>query len=229
MSTCIKTFGCLTIEQIEKDENLKINYSPTDKTMFNVSLVDNEKAFAIPYTDDDFDYYKVRTDESLLLFKYLFEKYDLYFVDEDMVEESYYVPNYAHSAFYWKLTTDYMLGFDWDDECKARIEAQKNEWQEQYEFFDKIIHINEMIEIDTLLQKVFNEMDIKEGDLDSIQRFEKYTLPSFEEYDYGVPKSLLNKIKNGITQLYQDIKSKEINVTYPEKPITIKNNSELPF
>lgn len=218
MSTCITTFGKLTKEQIEKDENLKINYSTTDKRDFNISLVDNEKAFAIPYTEDNFYYYKVRTDESLLLFKYLFEKYDLFFADEDYIEDANYVPNYAYSAFYWKYTTDYMLRFDWNDECKARIEAQKNEWQEQYEFFDKIININEMIEIDTLLEEVFSEKNIKEGDLHSIQRFENYTLPSFEKYDYGVPKSLLNKIKNGITQLNQDIKSKEINVTYPEKP-----------
>ena len=229
MSTCIKTFGSLSKEQIEKDENLKINYSPIDKSDFNISLVDNDEAYAIPYTDDDFDYYKVRTDEGLLLFKYLFEKYDLYFVDEDIVEESYYVPNYAHSAFYWKLTTDYMLGFDWNDECKARIEVQKNEWQEQYEFFDKIIKINRLLEIDNLLMNVFGELNIKESDLHSIQRFEKYTLPSFVEYDYGVPKSLLNKIKKGISLLNQDIKSKEITVTYSEKPNTIKNNGELPF
>lgn len=220
MSTCIKTFGSLTREQIEKDENLKINYSPTDKTMFNISLVDNEKAFAIPYTDDDFDYYKVRTDESILLFKYLFEKYDLYFVDEDIAEESYYVPNYAHSAFYWKLTTDYMLGFDWNDECKARIEAQREEWIDHYYFYEKIININKMLEIDNLLHKAFCNEEITEKDYNKINRFENYTLPILKENEekYGLPKNMLISIDGGIYDLSEEIAQNNFKVIYPEKP-----------
>lgn len=219
MSTCIKTFGYLTKKQIESDENLKINYSSTNKSDFNISLADNEEAFAIPYTEDNFNYYKVRTNESLLLFKYLFEKYDLFFADEDYIEDANYVPNYAYSAFYWKYITDYMLRFDWNDECKARIKAQKNEWEEQYEFFDKIININELLEIDTLLEKILSEKNIKEEDLHHIQRFEKYTLSHIEKDDYGVPKSFLNKIKNGIIQLKQEIEGKAISVIYFPKPI----------
>ena len=231
MSTCFRTHGQLTIKQIENDENLKINYSSTDKTKFNVSLADNDNAFAIPYGEDNFNYYKVRTDEALLLFKYLFEKYDLYFVDEDYDEESFYVPNYAHSAFWWKLTTDYMLGIcDWNDECKARIEEKRNEWLPHYEFYEKYINATKLIEIDELLNKVFGEEQILESELNKIERFVKYIFPIFTQKDYGIPETLLTKIDNGINDLKESIEKSEIKIIYPEKSKenTISNN-ELPF
>lgn len=134
MGNYIQTYGTLTKEQVLNDENLKITFD-TDNNILSIGLKENENAWAIWYIDGSTcDYFKVKTPEAFRLFKYLFEKYNLWFGDEDILEDAYLQQDKMDmSKYYWLNVTDYMLEHvkDWSEEDRERIKIHRRLWEIQ--------------------------------------------------------------------------------------------------
>ena len=203
MGYYIKTSGNLTKEQIEKDENLVLE---DDRLM----LKDNKDASALIYgeKEDDFNYYKIGTFNSLPLFKYLFQKYDLYFAWEEAEEYACYDQFIDWYAYYWMNVTEYMLNVcEWDEGDKAKIEAKRAEHLPHFKYLETIKRGQEIEEFFKLMHYVWDreENKVLQSNINRLEHYIEYIVPHIMKHDGEIPDYYINSIQVAIKE-YNEIK-----------------------
>jgi hypothetical protein len=226
----IETFDKLTREIIEHDENLLADLDK-DGNIYRLYLRENEKVGACVYGDDnDISLFKIGSKEDILLFQYLFRRYNIWFIPEDYTDIALYQKGGGCSAYYWEAATRFMLQQDgWTNEERAKIESQREEWIEEYEYFHFLEIANKLIEIEEELNKIDSAPEVKESQINYLENIYEYIIENVLTMKEKFPSSLIISIINRMCEYYKNKDKLNIIPDKKEETKTKLSNGELPF
>lgn len=223
MGVYIHLDGNITKEMVIKDENLEVIMNENNPDNIQViKLKGNDKAFAIWYGDDDTYLFKIRTNECIELFNYLFHKYGFcYHLEDEAYEECMYEKdNWYRSYMYTKMLYEHMdetVDYYTKEEQETK-EKSLNYAKEMCKMYTIRFALNNLYHIDERLNYIYGiEGEIKEDEYNEFKSMVDY-LESLYDTTF-VCKESLNKIIEGIKSLDTYIEKGEITIISKEKPI----------
>lgn len=239
MGIYIETWGRITKEQVEADENLNVIYEVDDNTKIRaIELKDNKDSYAVWMGNDECNLFRLNRSIWEPLFNYLFHKYGLWYCIEYDTEDIYYEENeYLMSADLHTAYIDFV-----DKNIDYYTEEEKKEREKMLDWANGItdmVYTKQTIEhafyLDKTLSNAISRGMITEKNYDELLSI----YPNLGKFETTrICEALQKKLAEGIDLLNERIKKEEIAILKTDPAIkneasvitddyTETNNSEI--